>query len=73
MEDGSADQIWCLKLKICYKKPKPPHQAQSNLIKGLLMKKIPNFFQGTFMGKQWQISEKQPKKTLKNGQKTRDL
>jgi len=37
------------------------------------MKKIPNFFQGTFMGKQWQISEKQPKKTLKNGQKTRDL
>ena len=45
----------------------------SNPIKGLLMKKIPNFFTGTLMENYWQIREKPPKKPLKNGQKTRDF
>jgi len=43
----------------------------SNPIKGLLMKKIPNFFTGTLMENYWQTREKPPKKPLKNGQKTR--
>jgi len=52
------------------KKSKLVHQTQSNLIKGLLMKKIPNFFPGTLTGNHWQITQKQAEKTLKKGQKS---
>jgi len=37
------------------------------------MKKIPNFFHGTFMGNHWQIRKKYPKKHAKLAQKTCDL
>jgi len=39
-------------------KLKLPHQTQSNLIKGYFAQKIPNFFQGTFIGNHWQILKK---------------
>jgi len=47
--------------------------SSSNPIKGLLVKKIPNFFPGAFMENHWQTLQKPPKKNLKNGQKTRDF
>jgi len=59
-----------LKLKNCHKNSETGHQTQSRLIKGIFVKKIPNFFTGTLTGKHWKISEKQPKKHPKNGQKS---
>ena len=61
------------KIKNLVKKSKLAHQTQSNLIKGLLMKKIPNFFPGTLMGKHWEIRKKYPKKHVKLPKKTCDL
>ena len=69
----TADKLRHLKLKTCYKKSRLPHQTQSNLIKGLLMKKIPNFFPGALMGNHWQTMQKPAEKPLKNVQKTRDF